>query len=128
MGGPWVGGVSGTSSHRNANGGGCQLSIAPVLAMIHGTPSPWSRPMTLTDLERHPLFCRAYWLRNLYIVLTLGAQFGLLWLLATIRVSHPGEGDIDLLGFSISFELFSWGTAWRIAVFLVLQLGLGHYQ
>jgi Zn-dependent protease with chaperone function len=83
--------------------------------------------MTLRDLERHPLFRRAYRLRNLYVLAALAGSLLLLWLLACLRIHAGSGGLVELLGYSISFEPFSWGTLARVGVFLALQLGFTHF-
>jgi Zn-dependent protease with chaperone function len=87
------------------------------------------------ELERQPLFRRALWKRNGYLLLVVALEFALLYLLACLRVevparepgcTEPPAGHL-FLGYELSLEPFAWRTVGRIALFLAVLMGTGHY-
>jgi Zn-dependent protease with chaperone function len=82
--------------------------------------------MTLAEMERHPVFRRAFWRRNLYLAALLVLEILLLASLACLRISTQA-GQYQLLDFDISFQPWRWGTLIRLIVNVAVVVGFSHY-
>jgi Zn-dependent protease with chaperone function len=90
--------------------------------------------MTLEEMERHPVFRRAFWRRNLYLALFLVLELALLGFLACLHFrtyedpANPlGLNVHHLLGFYVYFDPFRWSSLIRLAVSLLVLVGFSHY-
>ncbi len=66
--------------------------------------------------------------RYFYLFAALVLDLVVLYLLAGLQIEPPGENSTwKLLGFAISFEPFSWKSAFWLSLFVLGQVLLGHW-
>jgi Zn-dependent protease with chaperone function len=85
-------------------------------------------------MERHPVFRRALWRRNLYLVLLLVLELALLIFLACLhfKTHEDKENPLELnlyhfMGFYVYFDPLKWSTATRLAISMIVLVGFSHY-
>jgi Zn-dependent protease with chaperone function len=90
--------------------------------------------MTIEEMECHPLFRRALWRRNLYLVLLLVLELALLTLLACLHFKTHEDKENPLvlnvhylMGFYVYFDPWKWSTLTRLVISMIVLVGFSHY-
>jgi Zn-dependent protease with chaperone function len=82
--------------------------------------------MTIEEMERHPVFRRAVWRRNLYLVSLVVLELALLGILACLHFSTH-QGDYNFMGYNVSFDPFQWRTLIRLSLSIIVLFGFSQY-
>jgi Zn-dependent protease with chaperone function len=90
--------------------------------------------MILEQMERHPVFRRALWRRNLYLALLLVLEFALLAFLACLHFkTHEDKDNLlglnahHVLGFYVYLDPWKWSSLTRLVLSVLVVIGSSHH-